>query len=173
MSEDLYIRQATVSDAQGCSDIYNWYVLHSLATFETVAVDAESMRQRIEEKLRLHDWLVGEMDGQIAGYAYFGSFRPRAAYRHTVESTIYLSQNAQGKGFGKILYSALIESAAAKGFREMIGVIALPNRSSVALHERLGFREAGVLRSVGHKCDRFIDVALWQKALGVSILQAA
>ena len=87
----------------------------------------------------------------------------RAAYRHTVESSVCLSPDAIGKGLGKLLYSAAIASATEKGFCEMIGVIALPNAASVALHRTLGFQEVGVLRSVGHKFDRYIDTGIWQR----------
>ena len=120
------------------SEIYNWYILNSTVTFETKAIDELEMRRRILEKLASHDWIVAEVSGQIVGYAYYGAFRPRPAYAHTVESTIYLSGGSVGKGLGTLLYSGLIHSAAKKGFLELIGVIALPNAASVRLHAKLG-----------------------------------
>jgi L-amino acid N-acyltransferase YncA len=99
---------------------------------------------------------------QVIGYAYYGSFRTRVAYHHTVESTIYLSPESAGKGFGRSLYAKLIESVRDHGFREVIGVIALPNPQSIALHRKMGFAEAGVLKTVGHKFKKCIDVGLWQ-----------
>jgi L-amino acid N-acyltransferase YncA len=162
---DLYIRRASEADADRIAEIYNWYVLNTVITFETSAVSPQEMRERIREKLTQFDWVVGEFNHQIVGYAYYGSFRHRAAYSHTVESTVYLARESTGKGFGKRLYSALIESASKKGFREVIGVIALPNPASLALHQALGFREAGFLRGVGHKFGEYVDVALWQRSL--------
>ena len=161
---DLHVRRALAADADRITEIYNWYVLNTIITFETAAVSPNEMTQRIQEKLDKYDWLVGEVNQGIAGYAYYGSFRPRAAYGHTVESTVYLSQDNTGNGFGRRIYSALIQSATDKGFRELIGVIALPNPASIALHRTLGFREAGVLRGVGHKFDKYVDVALWQRS---------
>ncbi|HEX8711036.1 MAG TPA: GNAT family N-acetyltransferase [Terracidiphilus sp.] len=156
------IRRATGSDAQRVCDIYNWYVLHTAITFETEAVHFDEMQRRIREKLDTHDWLVADIAGGIVGYAYYGAFRPRAAYSHTVESTIYIAAEFTGKGIGAHLYSQLIRSAFEKGFREMIGVIALPNQASIKLHTKLGFRESGRLRDVGQKFGKYIDIALWQ-----------
>jgi L-amino acid N-acyltransferase YncA len=166
LSNDLHIRRATENDAERIAEIYNWYILNAAVTFETAPVDAAEITRRIQEKLVKHDWLVGEVVGasnrHVVGYAYYGSFRPRGAYSHTVESTVYLAREHAGKGFGKALYSALIASVERKGFREVIGVIALPNPASIALHRNLGFQEVGVLRRVGLKFARYIDVGIWQ-----------
>lgn len=158
------IRQATPADAAGVCAIYNEHVANTLVSFETEPVSAPDMEARIGKKLLHHDWLVG-VQGHIVGYAYYGSFRARAAYRHTVESTIYLDEAVQGQGFGKRLYGALINSAETKGYREIVGVIALPNPASIALHQKMGFEEAGVLKNVGHKFDAYVDVGLWQRSL--------
>ena len=162
----MNIRRATATDAERIAEIYNWYVLNTVITFETTVVTPSDMRQRIQEHLETYDWLVGESHQQIVGYAYYGSFRTRAAYNHTVESTVYLSQEATGKGFGTSLYSALLESATRNGFREMIGVIALPNPASIALHRTMGLHEVGVLRGVGYKFGQHVDVGLWQRSSG-------
>ena len=159
---DLNIRRAAVGDAERIAEIYNWYVLHTTVTFEITAVNPSEMRSRIQRMLETHDWLVGEIAGRVIGYAYYGAFRSRAAYRRTVESSVCLSPDAIGKGLGKLLYSAAIASATEKGFCEMIGVIALPNAASVALHRTLGFQEVGVLHNVGYKFDRYIDTGIWQ-----------
>jgi L-amino acid N-acyltransferase YncA len=158
----MQIRRATAGDAERIAAIYNWYILNTIITFETDVVSPQEMTKRIQEKLIHHDWLVGEVSREIMGYAYYGSFRPRAAYHHTVESTIYLSQESMGKGFGRALYGKLLESVKDHGFREVIGVIALPNPQSIALHQALGFTEVGVLKKVGYKFERYIDVGLWQ-----------
>jgi L-amino acid N-acyltransferase YncA len=98
--ETQLIRHAEPCDAQNISEIYNGYILHTTATFETEAIDELEMRRRILEKLSSHDWLVAEVSGRIVGYAYYGPFRPRPAYAQTAESTIYLSEGSVGKGLG-------------------------------------------------------------------------
>src|SRR5262245_4928073 len=108
--ESPIIRRAEPCDAQAFCEIYNWYISNTIVTFETEAIDPSEMRHRILEKLTLHDWLVAEASGRIIGYAYYGIFRPRPAYAQTVESTIYLSEGAGGKGIGTVLYSALVQS---------------------------------------------------------------
>ncbi len=123
----MKIRQATEKDAFRISVIYNHYVLNTTVTFETVAITPAEMAGRIREKIAQYNWLVGEVDGRIVGYSYFGSFRPRAAYRETVESTIILDKDHGGRGYGSALYEALMRSAATLGFRETVAVIALPN----------------------------------------------
>lgn len=165
--EGQLIRRAEPCDAQIISEIYNWYILKTTATFETEVIDQLEMRRRILEKLTTHDWLVAEVSGRVVGYAYYGVFRPRPAYAHTVESTIYLSKGSIGKGLGTLLYSTLIDSAAKKGFLELIGVIALPNAASVKLHTKLGFREVGRLEGIGRKFGSYIDVAFWQRGMSL------
>ncbi len=161
----MLIRPATIADASTITAIYNWYVLNTIISFEVSAVSIDEMKVRIQEKLDHYDWLVGEIDQEIIGYAYYGAFRPRQAYHHTVESTIYVAQKWTGQGYGKALYQRLIESASEHGFREMVGIIALPNPSSIALHEKLEFKEVGVNKGIGYKFERFIDVGMWQLSL--------
>jgi L-amino acid N-acyltransferase YncA len=161
----LDIRRAVKSDSERIAEIYNWYVLNTIVTFETAAVSPEDMKQRIQEKLARYDWIVGECDQQVIGYAYYDSFRVRTAYDHTVETTIYLSRESIGKGFGTKLYSTLLDSAIRHGFREAVGVIALPNPASLVLHQTLGFHEVGVLQSVGYKFGQYVDVGIWQRSL--------
>jgi L-amino acid N-acyltransferase YncA len=159
------IRQIKDDDIVKITAIYNWYILNTAITFEIEAISPLTMQQRVHEKLENHDWLVGESDQEIVGYAYYGAFHARAAYNHTVEATIYLAQEQTGKGYGKSLYGALMQSAKDHGFREAIGVIALPNSGSTTLHQKLGFSEVGVLKNVGYKFDRYIDVGIWQKSI--------
>jgi len=156
------MRPVTAGDAERIAEIYNWYVLNTIITFETDVVSPQEMTKRIQENFINHDWLVGEVNQKVVGYAYYGPFRARAAYNHTVESTIYLSQGSMGKGFGRTLYAQLLQSVKDRGFREAIGVIALPNPQSIALHRAMGFAEVGVLKRVGYKFERYIDVGLWQ-----------
>ena len=161
----MQIRRATADDAMSIAEIYNWYIHHTIITFETEAVSPQEMTHRIEEKLGTHDWLVGEVNQAVCGYAYYGPFRTRVAYQHTVESTIYLSQESIGHGFGKALYVQLLESVRNRGFREVVGVIALPNPQSIALHRNVGFTEVGILKNVGYKFGEYIDVGIWQMSV--------
>lgn len=161
----MKIRQIQDEDIVRITEIYNWYILNTTVTFETEVISPPVMKKRVQEKVEKYDWLVGELDQKVIGYAYYGSFRSRPAYNHTVELTIYLAQESVGKGFGKPLYGELIQSAEKRGFRELIGIIALPNPGSTALHQKLGFEEVGVLKRVGHKFDRYIDVGIWQKSI--------
>ena len=158
----MQIRRAKAGDAARIAEIYNRYILHTIITFETDMIGPQEMTNRIEETTLNHDWLVGEVNQEVIGYAYYGPFRARAAYNHTVESTIYLTQESRGKGFGRTLYAQLLESVKGRGFREAIGVIALPNPQSIALHRAMGFAEVGVLKRVGYKFGRYIDVGIWQ-----------
>ncbi len=161
----MKIRQIQDEDIKRITELYNWYILNTTVTFETEVINPLAMKERVQEKVEKYDWLVGELEQKVIGYAYYGSFRSRPAYNHTVELTIYLAQESIGKGFGKLLYSELIQSAEERGFRELIGVIALPNPGSTVLHQKLGFQEIGVLKRVGHKFDRYIDVGIWQKSI--------
>lgn len=161
----MKIRRATPGDAAAICEIYNEHVLRTVVSFETQPVEADEMAARIQEKLLQHDWLVAEHEQRLAGYAYYGPFRTRAAYDHTAESSIYLARQARGQGLGRQLYEALISSARDRRYRELIGVIALPNPASVALHQKVGFTEVGVLKNVGRKFGTYLDVGLWQLSL--------
>lgn len=159
------IRQATLADAQAIVDIYNPYILDTVITFEYEALTADEMAGRIAKALATFDWLVLEDEGRIQGYAYFGKFRERKAYDGTVETSVYIDRNATGKGYGYLLYVALLESIRAKGFREVIGCVALPNAASEKLHNRLGFAKVGHFPGTGFKFGQYVDVGFWQLSL--------
>jgi L-amino acid N-acyltransferase YncA len=161
----IQIRTVQPDDAVEIAAIYNTYIVDSIITFETEKVTATDMLQRIQKISLQYDWLVVLENGSLLGYAYYTSFRERKAYEHTVESAIYLKKGSFGKGMGSALYLALLESIKRKGFREVIGVIALPNPESIGFHEKLGFQEMGVLKNVGFKFDTYLDVAFYQKSL--------
>ena len=162
MSGAPTIRTATPSDAAEIAAIYNWYVANTAITFEVDPVTAAEMARRVEGVLAAHEWLVLERAGELLGYAYAGRFRERAAYGHATESTIYLRHGLEGKGLGAPLYAELVRRTFARGYRHLVGAIALPNEPSVRLHERLGFVKAGHLVRIGRKFDRWIDVGNWQ-----------
>lgn len=159
------IRNATVEDAGAICAIYNHYVAETTVTFETAAVSPEVMSERIAEVTANFPWLIFEEGGEVGGYAYATRWRPRAAYRHSVESTVYLAPHFQRRGVGTALYAELIQRLRALGVHQIIGGAALPNPGSVALHERLGFRKVAHFAEVGRKFDRWIDVCYWQLGL--------
>ena len=162
----MSIRPAAAGDAAALAALYAPYVTDSTISFETEPPGAAGFRERIAAGGPLYPWLVacGE-DGAVLGYACASPFRPRPAYRFTVETSVYLAREAAGRGIGRTLYAALLETLAAQGFAQAIGAISLPNPASVALHKRLGFVHAGTYEEVGFKLGRWISVGLWQRAL--------
>jgi phosphinothricin acetyltransferase len=156
------IRSATTADAASVVEIYNWYIANTVVTFEVDPLPASEMAQRMKSVLASHEWLLLERGSELLGYAYAGRYHARAAYRFTTESTIYLRDGAGGQGFGTQLYGELIRRIFARGYRSLVGGIALPNDASVRLHEKLGYAKVGHLVRVGHKFERWIDVGYWQ-----------
>ena len=149
--------------------IYRHHVLHGTATFETEPPTVEDMRQRRAAILeRGLPYLVAEgTDGRVLGYAYAGAYRPRIAYRNTLENSVYISEEARGSGIGRRLLATLIDECTALGYRQMVAVIGdSANEASIRLHRAFGFELTGTLRSVGRKHGRWLDTVLMQKALG-------
>jgi L-amino acid N-acyltransferase YncA len=165
---DTTIRPSRNDDMGVLTDIYRHHVLHGTASFETEAPDrAEMARRRADLVGRGMPHLVLEQDGTVRGYAYAGPYRPRAAYRDTVENSVYLAPDAIGLGFGRLLLEALIAACTQLGLRQMVAVVGdSANLPSIRLHERLGFRRVGTLRAVGFKHGRWLDTVLLQRALG-------
>ncbi len=159
------IRSVQISDAAAIARIYQLYVTTTTISFETEPPSVDEITARIQKIMIKHSWLVYESAGVLLGYAYTSTFRERYAYQATVESTIYLDQAAIGRGIGRMLYQALLDEAALKGYHEALGVIALPNNLSVKLHEKLGFSKVAHLEKIGRKFDQWIDVGIWQKHL--------
>ena len=162
----VVIRDVSSTDANQIADIYNYYVANSVITFEETAVSAAGMVTRIAEiQGQGLPWLVAELEGRLAGYSYASRWKTRSAYRHSVETTIYLAPGFEGAGIGKALYSALLPILREAGIHAVIGGAALPNPASEALHERLGFERVATFRQVGFKHGRWVDVAYWQLIL--------
>ena len=164
----MIIRLAAAEDAAAVAALYAPYVTQSAVSFETEPPDEAGFRARIEAGGDLYPWLVAQDEGALVGYASASAFRPRPAYRFTVETSVYLAADAVGRGVGGRLYSALLETLEAQGFTQAIGAITLPNPASVALHERLGFVRAGTYRDVGWKLEKWHSVGLWQRALAAT-----
>lgn len=159
------IRLAELSDAKQIADIYNYYVENTFVTFEEQSLSEQEMRKRIESKLKKYIFLVWEENGEILGYAYADEWKTRCAYNYTVESSVYLKQEAAGKGIGTKLYKRLLELLKEKGIHIVLAGIAIPNEASIALHEKLGFEKTGQLKDVGFKAGKWIDVGYWQFTL--------
>jgi phosphinothricin acetyltransferase len=162
------IRAATLDDAPAIAQIYAGHVARGTASFELAPPDAKEMQRRMTTLLADgYPWLCALADGVLAGYAYAGPYRPRPAYRYTVEDSVYLAPSAQRRGIGSALLARLIDACTARGDRQMIAVIGdSANARSITLHERAGFAEVGRLRDVGHKFGRWLDIVLMQRALG-------
>lgn len=160
------MRSALEEDAEHIARIYNYYVLNSVITFEEEPVAVPVMAARIAEVQGASlPWLVAEADSLVVGYAYANKWKARSAYRHSVETTIYIEKGREGRGVGSILYAELLSILRAEGKHVAIGGAALPNDASVALHEKLGFEHVATFRQVGFKHDRWVDVAYWQVVL--------
>ena len=166
----IAIRTARPSDAEAIAAIYAPHVLGGIASFEHEAPDADAMRERMAASDGFYPWIVatGGHDAGVLGYAQGGRFKERAAYAWTVETTIYLAAAERGRGTGRLLYERLIDTLRAQGFVQAVGLIALPNPASIALHEAVGFRSAGTFGEVGYKRGRWVDVGIWQCRLNPS-----
>ena len=156
------IRAATTSDAERIAAIYNHYVEHTVVTFEEKRVTREEMARRIERVSDGFPWLVWDEAADVLAYAYAVRWHARAAYRLTVETTVYVDPGFFGREIGRSLYCELIDELRGRDFHCAIGCIALPNDASIALHEKLGFEKIGEFREVGRKFGRWIDVGYWE-----------
>lgn len=159
------LRSCTPPDAAQICEIYNHYVRETVVTFEEVSVSQTDMAQRIADNSLRLPWLVWEEGETILGYAYATPWKARAAYRYSVEASIYLAHTATGRGLGTQLYKALIAELRQRGVHCVIGGAALPNPASVGLHERLGFTKVAEFREVGFKFGEWVNVAYWELVL--------
>ncbi len=164
----MRVRATVDDDLPAIQAIYAHHVLNSLGTFETAPPDLVQMRARHADVVQGGlPHLVAERGGRVAGYAYANQFRPRAAYRSTVEDSVYVAADTIGLGIGQALLNELIERCAAMGLRQMLAVIGdSHNAASIGAHRACGFSYVGVMTSVGRKFDRWVDVVIMQRALG-------
>jgi phosphinothricin acetyltransferase len=168
MLQSAAIRPAEGGDLAILQRIYAWHVRNGSASFEEEPPEAAEFERRWRQvtELRL-PYLVAERSGEILGYAYAGPYRPRSAYRFTVEDSIYLDPKAVGQGTGSALLAALIERCTQAGKRQMLAVIGdSANAASVAVHRRHGFRMVGTIEAAGFKFGRWVDTVLMQRPLG-------
>ncbi|MEO6784031.1 MAG: N-acetyltransferase family protein [Bradyrhizobium sp.] len=166
----LEIRPATAADLPAITEIYDHAVRHGTATFELTPPDLAEMTRRFG---MLRDggypYLAAASDGRVIGYAYAGAYRPRPAYRFTVENSIYLQPAIHRRGIGMQLLQRLIAESEERGYRQMIAVIGdSANAGSIGVHTRCGFQMVGTHPSVGFKFGRWLDTVMMQRALGDS-----
>jgi L-amino acid N-acyltransferase YncA len=165
------VRAATEADMAALQAIYAFHVEHGQASFEEAAPSLAEMRARRADIVgRGLPYLVAVADGAVLGYAYAGAYRPRRAYRYTVEDSVYIADGARGLGLGRALLSAVIAACEAGPWRQMLAVVACPpdgsGAVSLALHEKLGFRRIGAIEAAGYKFGDWIDTMLLQRTLG-------
>lgn len=163
----MIIRDATQKDFSAIREIYAHHVLHGTGTFEEEPPSHEEMLRRFEAvRNNGLPWTVADVDGEIAGYAYAQRYHARSGWRITLEDSIYITQERMGHSIGRALLADLIQRCAALGYREMLAVIGdSRNTGSITLHERAGFTHAGLLKNVGIKFGRYLDVVLMQRTL--------
>lgn len=168
MPHTLLVRDASDNDMPAVQAIYAHHVIHGTASFELNPPNLEQMRQRRADVFA-HGlpFLVAERDGELVGYGYATLYRPRPAYRYTVEDSVYVREDMYGLGVGQELLSRVIERCIESGRRQMVAIIGnSENLASIRLHERLGFRKVGVFESVGFKHGRWLDTVIMQRELG-------
>lgn len=168
VTKNIVIRDASEPDMTEVQRIYAHHVLNGLATFEEVPPTVDEMLRRRDAVAAAGlPYLVAVVDGQVAGYCYATSYRPRPAYRHTIEDSVYVSEALRGRRIGAALLGELIVRCEAGPWRQMLAVIGNSgNAGSLALHGRLGFQPVGTLRSAGFKLGQWVDTVLMQRALG-------
>jgi phosphinothricin acetyltransferase len=163
----MQIRPALASDAADLAAIYGHHVARGFGTFEEIPPTAEDMAGRLAAVTQWGlPYLVAEIDGAVAGLAYAGLFRPRAAYRYTVEDSVYIAPDRMGQGVGKVLLAEVIKVCEGLGLRQMVAMIGdSANAGSISLHRSMGFEHAGVLPAVGYKHGRWVDVVQMRRPL--------
>ena len=164
----MHLRDAAPGDLSAITAIYAHHVLHGTGTFEEEPPGEAEMAQRIAAvQEKRWPWLVAEENGEILGFAYLTQFRPRSAYRHAGEDSVYVRNDIRGQGVGKELVAALLRRGEECGFRQVFAVIGdSENAGSIGLHVSLGFRQVGVMRSAGAQFGRWLDVVTMQRAIG-------
>ena len=163
----MIIRPALAADAAALAAIYGHHAVHGLGTFEEVAPSAAEMAARMDAVTdRGLPYLVAEIDGEIAGFAYASPFRTRAAYRYTVEDSVYIAPGRLRHGVGKALLTAVIAACEALGLRQMVALIGdSANAGSIGVHRACGFVHTGVMTAVGYKAGRWVDVVIMRRPL--------
>ena len=168
MTEKPSVRDCAIDDISAVQTIYAHHVLNGVASFEEIPPEPAEIQRRWEMIVGLGlPFLVAIIDGVVGGYAYAGTYRPRSAYRYTVEDAVYVDAAKAGKGLGRALLSELITRCSESGYRQMIAVIGdSGNNASIGLHAALGFERVAFLPSIGFKHGRWVDTVYMQRPLG-------
>ncbi len=161
----MRIRAALPQDAARCAEIYAPFVTDSWVSFELTPPDSAEMAARIASYGATHGWLVAEIDGRVAGYAYGSPHRTREAYASSCDVAVYVDPALARTGIGRALYAQLLPALKQRGYHAAFAGIALPNPGSIALHEAKGFAPLGIYREVGWKLGGWRDVGWWQRLL--------
>lgn len=159
------IRRADLQDAKAITAIYNEYITHSVATFEIEPLREVDMRARMVEISGTFPYFVYEEDGVVVGYCYAHPWKQRAAYHNTLETTVYIHPDFQGKGIGKALMQKLIEECRREGYHALIACLTEPNEASASLHLLLGFKKVSHYEEVGLKFGHWLDVSDYELLL--------
>ena len=164
--DDVVIRPATAGDAEAIRRIYNHEVEHTTHTFDLVPRTTEDQRAWLRDREGALGVVVAEVGGEVTGFASLSEYRPRAAYRTSVESSVYVDESARGRGVGRLLMQELVVVAEARGFHTMIARIAGGHEASIRLHQAVGFTTVGTEREVGRKFGGWLDIVVMQRMLG-------
>lgn len=156
------IRFANEEDFPAVCEIVNFYIRTTVINFRTAPQDYQEWQAEWKTHRGKYPWYVAEVDGEVVGIAYATPWKGRNAYDWTTETTVYVSHNHHGQGIGRSLYAALLKTLKVQGYRSAIGVIALPNAASVALHTAFGYEHVGGIRAAGFKHGGWHDVSIWQ-----------
>ena len=166
----MHIRLATEADGEALAAIYRPAVVGSCISFELEPPDGVEMSRRVASTMTHTPWVVAERDGRVLGYAYAGRHRERAAYRWSVDVSVYVDHGAQRMGIGRALYVSLFAALVVQGFRNAYAGITLPNPASVGLHESLGFVLVGRYRGVGYKMGAWHDTGWFERPLAPRVI---
>jgi phosphinothricin acetyltransferase len=156
------IRPVKISDTPAIRDIYNYYIEHTVITFEETPLSLNEMEARIQKISTAYPYLIREDEGEVSGYAYANLWKERSAYRNSAEISIYLKNETQGQGRGYELLGRLLDDIRTTSLHVLIAGITLPNDHSVNLFEKYGFRKIGQFNEVGFKSGRWLDVGYWE-----------
>ena len=163
--DDLAVRLAALDDAEAIRRIYNHEVEHTTHTFDLVPRSLQDQRAWLQDREGALGVLVAELDGQVVGFASLSEYRPRAAYRTSVESSVYVDGALRGRGVGRRLMRELVDVARSRGFHTMLARIAGGHEASIQLHQAAGFTVVGTEREVGRKFGGWLDVVVMQRML--------
>lgn len=159
----MRIREVEIGDAQAICEITNYYIRETNFNLDDKPVSIELITDKIQNIKRNFPFLVGEENGEVIGFAHGYQYNPKSGYNTTAGTTIYLSPNAQGKGYGTRLYNGLLTSLPLFDIKVALGGITSGNESSVAFHQKLGFRKVAHFEKIGFKFGEWVDVEYWQK----------